>query len=88
MPLGNKAAKTVLHSAYDAVAVTVGVSFGDVAAEGPCRALYIGTGGDVTIALLGGSTVEFVNVASGTTLDVQATEVTAVTGAGDILALY
>lgn len=88
MPLGNKAARTVLHGAYDATVVTVGVSFGDDVLEGPCRALYIGTGGDVTITMLGGSTVEFVNVASGTTLDVQATEVTAVTGAGDILALY
>jgi hypothetical protein len=74
----------VLHGAYDATVVAVAAVFPD----GPCRALYVGTGGDVTIAMLGGTVVEFVNVASGTTLDVQATEVTAVTGADDILALY
>jgi len=88
MPKGNAAARTVLHGAYDAAVVVVGTSFLVAPSNGPCRALYVGTGGDVTIAMLGGSTVEFKNVQSGTILDVQATEVTAVTGAADILALY
>ena len=88
MPKGKAAARTVLHGASDAFAVVVGTSFLVAPFNGPCRALYVGTGGDVTVTMVSGSSAEFKNGASGTILDVQVTEVTAVTGAADILALY
>lgn len=88
MPIGKASARTVLHGAYDAIAVVVADNFGIDVTKGPCRALYVGTGGDLTIRMLSNNTAEFKNVPSGTILDVQATEVTAVTGAADILALY
>lgn len=50
------------------------------------RALWIGTGGDVTLTTKGGNTVTFANVPDGTLLPVRATHVTAAT-ASDILAL-
>lgn len=56
----------------------------------PCRALYVGTGGDVTVIQLDNSTaVTFKNVASGAILPIQVARVKATaTTATDIVALY
>ena len=52
-------------------------------------ALYVGTGGHVSLKDRSGSTVLFKNVPSGALLDVQATYVnSAGTTAGDIVALF
>ena len=58
-------------------------------ALGTCRALYIGTGGDVSIVDLGGETVVFVGALAGSILPIQTARVNATgTTAGDIVALY
>lgn len=53
-------------------------------------ALYVGTGGDVTVTLTSGQSVEFKNIPAGTFLPIAVSKVTAVeNGAvvGDIIAL-
>ena len=55
--------------------------------SGAC--IYIGTGGDIQVTMLGGQTVIFVNVPDGTFLPIQVKRVWASnTNAGDILALF
>jgi hypothetical protein len=55
--------------------------------NGAC--LYIGTGGNLTVTMLGGQTVLFSNVADGTFLPIQVRKVWQTgTDATDILALY
>jgi len=51
------------------------------------RALFVGTGGDVTVELLNGGTVTFKNLADASVLPVRAAKVTAVSGAADIIGL-
>ena len=53
-----------------------------------CRALYVGTGGDVSV-VCGGSTVVFANAQSGSVLPVEVTRVNATgTTASNLVALY
>lgn len=55
--------------------------------NGAC--LYIGTGGNLTVTMLGGQLVTFVNVPDGTFMPIQVRRVWATnTDAADILALY
>lgn len=57
-----------------------------------CRALYIGTGGNVSVQMLGydnsNTVLSFANVPSGTTLDIRVTKVLTNTTATDIIALF
>lgn len=76
---------TDISGAYDARTVTAGAS---ALANGTTRALYVGTGGDVTVTMAAGTSVTFADVPAGTILPIQVTHVTAVSGAADILALY
>lgn len=53
------------------------------------RALYVGTGGDVTVVTKRGNTVLFANVIDGTIIPIRVTRVMATgTTATDILSLY
>ncbi len=55
--------------------------------NGAC--LYIGTGGNIKVTMLGGQTVTFINVFDGTFMPIQVKKVWATdTDATDILALY
>jgi hypothetical protein len=55
--------------------------------NGAC--LYIGTGGNITVTMVGGQVVTFVNVVDGTFMPIQVRKVWATnTDAQDILALY
>lgn len=58
--------------------------------SGPCRGLYVGTGGDVeVIRVLWGDTLVYANVPSGTFLPIACTHVLAAnTTASDIIAEY
>lgn len=67
-------------------AVAVGKS--DTATIGGCRALYIGTAGDVVVDTAMQSNVTFKAVPAGTILPVAALRVKAATVAADIVALY
>lgn len=70
----------------DAVAVTASA---DPFAQGMCRALYLGTAGDVTITLRDGSSVTMKNLAAGVWHPVTATHVTALANsAADCLVGY
>lgn len=56
--------------------------------NGTCRALYVGTGGNVSV-ITGGSTVTFVGVLGGTVLPVSCSRVRSTgTTASNIVALY
>lgn len=68
--------------ASNAVAITPGAG-----AITQTRALFIGTGGNVTVTMAGGGSVQFTNVPSGTTLPIAVNHVTAATAA-DIVALW
>ena len=55
----------------------------------PCRALWVGVGGDVTAVSLTGATVQFKNVPSGYPLPIIARRITvAGTNASSLVALY
>jgi hypothetical protein len=69
--------------ASNAAAVTPGA--GALAAT--TRALFVGTGGDVTVTMEGSGSVVFTNVPDGTVLPIKVTHVTAAT-ASDIVALW
>lgn len=77
-------------SAQDEVAVTpsdtVAVTSANIA--GPFRALYIGTGGHVTIKTPYGLAVQHKNVPTGTVLLASGTFVTTATTATDIVAWF
>ncbi len=54
----------------------------------PCAAIYVGTGGDITVKMDGTGTVVFYNVPDGGILPVRAKQVTAVAGgASNLIAL-
>jgi hypothetical protein len=58
-------------------------------AAGPCRALYVGTGGNVVAVTTAGTAVTFSNVPTGTLLPVIARRVNSTsTTASNIVALY
>lgn len=55
--------------------------------SGAC--LYIGTGGNLTVTMIGGQVVTFINVVDGTFMPIQVRKVWATgTDAADILSLY
>lgn len=54
-----------------------------------CRALYVGSGGDVAVVMADGGSITFAGVASGTILPIQVSKVLATgTNAASINALY
>lgn len=72
-------------SRFGAVTASNTVNF----SMGECRALYIGTGGDVTAVSSDGTAVLFSNTSSGTILPVECVRVNATgTTASGIVALY
>jgi hypothetical protein len=54
----------------------------------PTRAIYVGTGGTLEVAMLWGGTANFENVADGTLLPIRASQVTSGTTAGALVGLY
>jgi hypothetical protein len=60
--------------AYDFEAVNIGG--GDYTPAVTCRALYVGTSGNVSVVSLGGTTTIFNNVLGGTILPIAFTKVT------------
>lgn len=67
----------------------VAVTPSDTTSFGPCRALYVGTGGDVVVVGIDGVAATFANVQSGTILPCHAKRVNLTdTTASDIVALY
>jgi len=73
-----------LSSASGAMVITNDVSF----SKGRCRAIYVGTGGDISI-VIGGATVMLKNAPSGGILPIEATKVNASgTTAENLVALY
>jgi hypothetical protein len=78
---------TEMFSAIDAVAVTPS-NDADLT-NGVCRALYIGSGGAVSVDVGDSTSVVFAGVPTGSILPVQAKRVRATgTNAGSIIALY
>lgn len=71
--------------AYTASAVTPSDS---TVLSGVARGLWVGTGGDVAVTMLGGGNATFVNVPDGTLLPFAVTKVLVATTADDIIALY
>jgi len=81
---------TIVRQATTALAVTPsdGTAIVGASANSPA-ALFVGTGGNLNVITLGGSTVLLKNIASGTFLPVQVTHVKATsTTATDIVALF
>jgi hypothetical protein len=75
-----------LASASDAVVVTPSntVNF----TRGPCRSLYVGSGGNIAV-VIGGETITFANAAAGSVLPIKVSRVDATgTTASSLLALY
>ena len=70
---------TLLKAAIDllkpAAGVEVVVPSNAADLVSPSRALYVGVGGDVNVNMFDGSSATFVNVPSGTRLDIRATRV-------------
>lgn len=80
-------AKTNADSTHP-VKFTRPVTQSDTTVLEPFRGLWVGTGGDVTIGYLDGTSDTWRNVASGVLLPVQGNKVLASTTADDILAGY
>jgi hypothetical protein len=76
--------RSLTGPAYDAVAVVLSDS---VNFPAYARALWIGTGGDVSLVTLSGATVVFTNVPDGSQLNVVCSRVNTATTASDIVAL-
>ena len=71
----------------DSQGITIGGSSIDGLDNGVC--LYIGTGGDLKVTMVGNQVVTFVNVPNGSFLPIQVKKVWATdTNASDILGLY
>lgn len=64
------------------------VTKSDTTTIGGCRALYIGTAGDLTVDTAGQTDIAFVGVPAGTILPLAVLRVKAATTASDIVALY
>jgi len=59
------------------------------AAIASCRAIYVGVGGDISMKINGGTTLEFKNAQAGSIIPVNATLVTAAnTTATNLIALW
>lgn len=56
-------------------------------AGGPCRAIYAGSGGDITLLSPRGNSVAFVSIPAGAIIPVQAVSMTASTATG-VVAIY
>lgn len=57
--------------------------------QGTCRALYVGSGGNITVLLDNGDTVTFANAQTGSVLPVECLRVNATgTTASSLIALY
>lgn len=87
MPVQPDHGFNLLAPAEDYAAVTTG----DTSASNfvPCRALYVGSGGDLVAISPLGSQVTFVGVPTGTVLPIQAIRVNSTsTTAASIVALY
>lgn len=56
--------------------------------NGICRALYIGTGGDLVVDTYGNSSITFTGVLGGTILPLQIKRVRATSTAANMVALY
>lgn len=77
--------KQELYAARQALAVTPHAS----TEINPCRALYVGTGGDLVVVLLdSASEITFANVPDGAVLPIQVRRVDDSSTASNILALY
>ena len=77
------------HSAHHRRGFGDGQGDGVALPLGPCRALWVGTGGDLSIiAADDSSAVTISNVADGTLVPVRAKHVQDATTASDIVALY
>jgi hypothetical protein len=71
--------------AWDAAVITAGA--GDLARI-PTRGIYVGgSGGDVTVTMSGGTSVQFTGVPAGTILPIRIDKMTATT-ATNVIALY
>lgn len=70
--------------APNAVAVTPGAT--ELTAT--TRGIYVGTGGDLTVTMLGGGDVTFPSVPGGAMLAIRVTHVLAASTATDIVALW
>jgi len=71
--------------AWTAVVITAGA--GDLARI-PTRGLYVGgTGGDITVTMAGGGSVQFTGVQAGTIMPIRVDKLTATT-ATNVVALY
>jgi hypothetical protein len=85
-PIHNRAA-TLESPAWDAWAITPSDS--DMVPNAPTRALYIGTGGNLTVDMGAGRTITLVGVLGGTILPIRVDMVFATgTTATDIVGLY
>lgn len=74
----------IFHQALGAKAITVGTSL-----DSPCRAIYVGTGGDATLNMADGTVVNFVSLVSGQVYPFAITKVLASgTTASNLIALY
>jgi len=83
---GRYRANNIANPAAGAIAVTPNDST-DLASQ--ARALWIGTGGDVTVITVDGQTVLLANIPDGSLLPVRCTRVKSTgTTASDIVALY
>jgi len=68
-------------------AVVIVADAGDLARI-PTRGLYVGgTGGDITVTMAGGGSVQFTGVAAGTIMPIRVDKLTATT-ATNVVALY
>lgn len=82
---------TAKYGNFAAPATEAEAIVNDVAFSQPCRAIYVGVGGDVSAVMAEGSkaTVVFKNAASGSILPISATKVTAAgTGATNLVAVF
>lgn len=78
-----------LSSASTATAVTPHNTNEVVANNTFCRALYIGTAGDLAVTMADGGNVTFVGLTAGSLLDIQVSHVRATgTTASNIVALF
>ncbi len=57
-------------------------------ADGPCRGIYIGASGNLTVLDMVGSTVQFVALATGVIHPIQAKQIKAATTATSVVAVY
>lgn len=76
---------TLSAPAANAAAVTPGAS----ALANPSRAVFVGTGGNLNVTMVGGQTTLFTNVPDGTTLPIRVTHILATsTDADNIVTLW